>query len=134
MRHRCKKHLLARPKDQRDALLRTLATSFIKNDEIVTTLGRAKAVKSVLEHLITLGKQGDVHAMRQAARLVYNHPTGNLLTTSSGKTISETVLRRLFQTIAPQFSDRAGGYTRLLKASPRRGDAAPMALIQLVQG
>jgi large subunit ribosomal protein L17 len=131
MRHRQKRHLLARPADQRNALLRTLATSFIKEEEIVTTLGRAKAVKGVLDHLITLGKQDDVHAMRQAARLVYNHQTGDTMTTDNGKTISQTVLRKLFREIAPRFQERQGGYTRLIKAPPRRGDASPMAILQL---
>lgn len=133
MRHRCKRVHLARAADQRNALIRTLATSFIKHDEIVTTLTRAKVLKSYVEHLITLGKRGDVHAMRQAARLIYNHPTGEVMSTDSGKLISETVLRKLFQNIAPQFSERNGGYTRLIKVPPRRGDAAPMALLQLVQ-
>lgn len=131
MRHRRKGHHLARAADQRNALIRTLATSFIKDDEIITTLGRAKALKEVADKLITLGKRGDVHAMRQAARLIYNHPTGNQITTENGKTISETVLRKLFKTVAPQFADRNGGYTRLVKVPPRRGDAAPMALVQL---
>lgn len=133
MRHRSKRHHLARPADQRNALIRTLATSFIKDDEIVTTLGRAKAVKETIEKLITLGKRGDVHAMRQAARLVYNQPTGELMTTDAGKSIPKTVLRKLFQEIAPQYAERNGGYTRLIKVPPRRGDAAPMALIQLVK-
>lgn len=133
MRHRRKRHQLARAADQRNALIRSLATSFIKHNEIVTTLGRAKAVKETLDHLITLGKQGDLHAMRQASRLVYNQPTGELMTGRNGKTISQTVLRKLFTEIAPKFADRNGGYTRVVKAPPRRGDAAPMALIQLVQ-
>ncbi len=133
MRHRRKKHHLGKAADQRNALIRTLATSFIKNQEIVTTLARAKALKEVADHLITLGKKGDVHAMRQAARLVYNHPTGELMTTESGKTISETVLRRLFKSIAPKFQERNGGYTRVIKLPPRRGDAASMALIQLAE-
>lgn len=132
MRHRRKRHHLAKAADQRNALIRTLATSFIKHDEIVTTEIRAKALKEVVEHLITLGKQGDVHSMRQAARLVYNHATGEEFTTDAGKTISQTVLRKLFHTIAPKFKERNGGYTRLVKMPPRRGDAAPMALIQLV--
>ncbi len=132
MRHRCKRHHLARAADQRNALIRTLATSFIKHDEIVTTLGRAKALKETLDHLITLGKQGDVHAMRLASRLIYNQPTGQVMTTENGKAISETVLRKLFKTIAPKYTNRNGGYTRLIKVPPRRGDAAPQALIQLV--
>jgi large subunit ribosomal protein L17 len=133
MRHRCKRHHLSRPADQRHALIRTLATSFIKHDELVITLPRAKALKEVVDHLITLGKRGDLHAMRQAARLVYNQPTGNLMTAASGKQIPETILRKLFTKIAPCFAQRHGGYTRVLKVEPRRGDAAPMALIQLVQ-
>lgn len=132
MRHKCKRHHLARAADQRNALLRTLATSFIKHDEIVTTLGRAKALKGVLDHLITLGKQGDVHAMRMAARFLYNQPTGKTMTTPSGKTIPETVLRKLFTSVAPRYTERQGGYTRLIKVAPRRGDAAPQALLQLV--
>jgi large subunit ribosomal protein L17 len=132
MRHRCKRHHLSKAADQRNALIRTLATSFIKHNEIVTTLPRAKALKETVEQLITLGKQGDVHAMRQAARHVYNQPTGELMTTDNGKTISQTVLRKLFSEIAPKFQGRKGGYTRVVKLPPRRGDAAPMALIQLV--
>jgi large subunit ribosomal protein L17 len=134
MRHRRKRNHLGKAADQRNALVRTLATSFIKNDEIVTTLTRAKVLKSYVEHLITLGKRGDLHAMRHAARLVYNHPTGRLVSTDKGKTISETVLRKLFTGIAPQCADRNGGYTRLVQVPPRRGDNAPMALLQLVDG
>jgi len=132
MRHGKKRHLLARPADQRKALLRTLATSFvIANGEIITTLGRAKALKPVLDKLITLGKQGDVHSMRMATRVLYNQPTGEVYTTDSGKAIAQTVLRKLFREIAPKFAERQGGYTRVLKLPPRRGDASPMALIQL---
>lgn len=131
MRHKRKRHHLSRAADQRNALIRTLATSFIKDDEIITTLTRAKALKEVLDQLITLGKQGNLHAMRQASRLIYNHPTGEVMTLSSGKEIPETVLRKLFTHIAPRFSERQGGYTRLMKLPPRRGDAAPMALVQL---
>ncbi len=130
MRHKRKRHHLSKPADQRNALMRTLATSFIKNDEIVTTLARAKALKEIADHLITLGKRGDVHAMRMASRLIYNHPTGNVVTLDSGKTIPETVLRKLFTNLAPKFDGRQGGYTRVIKVPPRRGDAAPMALIQ----
>lgn len=133
MRHARKRHHLARPADQRNALLRTLATSMIKDDEIITTLGKAKALKGVIDKLITLGKQGDLHAIRQASRMVYNHKTGNVITGKQGKDIPETVLRKLFYTIAPKYSERQGGYTRLLKTAPRRGDAAPMAILQLVE-
>jgi len=131
MRHLKKRHHLSLPADQRKALLRTLATSFIKYDEIVTTNTRAKAVKEKLDKLITLGKRGDVHSIRQAAKLVYNHKTGKTITTEKGKEIPETILRKLFATIAPQFKDRDGGYVRVIKAPPRRGDGALMAVIQL---
>jgi len=110
-----------------------MATSFIKYDEILITLPRARALKEVLDHLITLGKQDNVHAMRQAARLVYNQPTGSVMTTEAGKEIPQTILRKLFRDIAPQFKDRQGGYTRVIKAPPRRGDAAEMAIIQLAR-
>jgi len=66
-----------------------------------------------------------------ASRMVYNHPTGEIITTESGKEIPETILRKLITKIAPQFADRNGGYVRLIKAPPRRGDAAPMAVLQL---
>lgn len=132
MRHRCKKHHLGRPADQRKAMLRSLATNFLKSGEMVTTESRAKAVKPIIEHLITLAKQGNVHAVRQAARIVYNHPTGELMQTSNGKSIPLTVLRKLFHQIGPKFTNRAGGYLRLVHVPPRRGDNAPMALLQLV--
>ncbi len=131
MRHRRKRHHLSKAADQRYALIRTLVTSLIKHEEIVTTLPRARAVKEEMDQLITLGKHGNVHAMRQALRRIYNHATGETMTTPSGKTISETVLRRLFTRLAPKFADRQGGYTRVIKLPPRRGDAAPMAMIQL---
>ena len=131
MRHRVKRHLLARPADQRRAILRSMATAFVKNGEIVTTLGKAKALQPVVEKLITQGKKGDLHSVRQALRMLYNHPTGNEITTEKGKTIPETVVRRLFGQIAPKYKNRNGGYTRLLQLPPRRGDAAPMAILML---
>lgn len=132
MRHRKKRHHLSKPADQRKALLRSLASSFIKYEEIVTTLPRAKAVKEQVEGLITLAKRGDVHAMRQALRWIYNYQTGETFTTDKGKILPVTVLRKLFGSIGPRCAQRAGGYTRIIKAPPRRGDAAPMAMIQLV--
>ncbi|MCA9788519.1 MAG: 50S ribosomal protein L17 [Cyanobacteria bacterium HKST-UBA06] len=134
MRHKCKRHLLGRPADQRKAMLRSLATNFIKSShhEIVTTQSRAKALQPILERLMTLAKRGDVHAIRQAGRVVYNHSTGEALKSHNGKLIELTVLRKLFQQIAPKVANRQSGFTRIVKMPPRRGDAAPMALIQLV--
>lgn len=131
MRHRVKRNQLARPADQRRAILRSMATAFIKSGEIVTTLGKAKALQPVIEKLITHGKKGDLHSVRQALKVVYNHETGNEITTDKGKTIPETVVRRLFAVIAPKYKNRQGGYTRLLQLPPRRGDAAPMAILML---
>ncbi len=132
MRHAKKRHRLSKPADQRKALLRTLATSFIERGEIVTTLARAKAVQPLVEKLITYGKDGSVHSLRQAARVVYNYKTGDLAQSPTGKTVPETILRRLFAKVAPMFKDRVGGYTRIVHVPPRRGDAAPMALLSLV--
>jgi large subunit ribosomal protein L17 len=133
MRHRCKVHHLARPQDQRKAMLRSMATSLFMHDEITTTLARAKALKEQADHIVTLAKRGDVHAMRQVLRLIYNQSTGALTTDEkTGKEVSETVLRRIFRNVGPRFKDRKGGYTRVIPAHPRRGDAAPMALVQLV--
>jgi large subunit ribosomal protein L17 len=133
MRHKRKRHHLSKPADQRLALLRTLATSLIKHDEIVTTLARAKALKELADKLVTLGKRGDLNAIRQASRYIYNHPTGAIMQSDKGRDIPETVLRRLFKKVAPRYEARQGGYTRLIKMPPRRGDAAPMALLQFVQ-
>jgi large subunit ribosomal protein L17 len=133
MRHRCKVHHLARPQDQRKAMLRSMATSLFMHDEITTTLARAKALKEQADHIVTLAKRGDVHAMRQVLRLIYNQSTGAMATDEkTGKEVSETVLRRIFKNVGPRFKDRKGGYTRVIPAHPRRGDAAPMALVQLV--
>jgi large subunit ribosomal protein L17 len=133
MRHRKKIHLLARPKDQREAMLRSMATSLFIHDEITTTLARAKALKEQADKIVTLAKRGDVHAMRQVLKLIYNQPTGaTMMDDRTNKEISETVLRRIFRNVGPRFQERKGGYTRVVPAHPRRGDAAPMALVQLV--
>jgi large subunit ribosomal protein L17 len=124
---------LAKPADQRTALLRTLCTSLFLHEEITTTLARAKAMKEQADRIITLAKRGDVHAMRQVTKLIYNHKTGQIVTDpNTGKPQEETVLRRIFRTVGPRFQERKGGYTRVIPAHPRRGDAAPMALVQLV--
>lgn len=131
MRHRCKVDHLGRPADQRKALIRTLATSLFTHDEITTTLVRAKALKKHADRIVTLAKRGDVHAIRQVRNLIYHSRTGEMLTDEKNREIPETVLRRIFSKVGPRFENRKGGYTRVIQMPPRRGDAAPMALIQL---
>lgn len=148
MRHQCKRHLLGRPQDQRKALLRSLATALFMHDEINTTMPKAKALKEHAERIITLAKRGDVHARRQAANLLYDLNTGKNICTTCGKVydvkpveskcecgekvVDETVLRKLFTVVGKKFTETNGGYTRIYRMPPRRGDAAEMALIQLV--
>jgi large subunit ribosomal protein L17 len=115
MRHQKKRHLLAKPADQRKALLRSLTTEVLRNGRIETTEARAKAVRSHCDHMITLGKRGDLHARRQAEAWLYD----------------TDVCKALFEEIAPNYRERNGGYTRVLKTPPRRGDGAPMALVLL---
>lgn len=145
MRHKCKRHLLGRASDQRKALLRTLATALFTHGEIKTTMPKAKALQEFAEPIITFAKKGDVAARRQASKHIYDQATGNNICLETGKVygpdeapeegvevIEETVLRRLFSKIAKDYADRKGGYTRILRLPPRRGDNAEMALIQLV--
>jgi large subunit ribosomal protein L17 len=115
---------LGRTSDQRKALLRDLATDLIINERIQTTETRAKELRSVIEKLVTLGKRGDLHARRQAAAFVRKEVADD----ESNK----DVLQKLFSDIAPRYEDRQGGYTRILKVGPRRGDSAPMAIIEFV--
>lgn len=131
MRHRCKVDHLGKPADQRKALIRSLATSLFTHDEITTTLVRAKALKKHADRIVTLAKRGDVHAIRQVRKLIFHSRTGIVLTDEKGREIPETVLRRIFSKTGPRFKDRKGGYTRVIQMPPRRGDAAPMALVQL---
>ena len=115
---------LQRTSSQRKALLRDLTTDLIVHERIQTTEARAKELRSVVEKLITLGKRGDLHARRQAAAYVRaeiaNDETG------------ATAVQKLFSDIAPRYAERNGGYTRILKVGPRRGDAADMVVIELV--
>ena len=116
MRHLRKRNRLGLPADQRKAVLRTLANSFFKFGEIKTTLGKAKAVQREIEKLITLAKRGDMHARRQASAYLYE----------------KEVVKKLFNETVGSFKSKKGGYTRLIKAAPRRGDASPTAIVQLV--
>ncbi len=116
MRHQKKRHRLALPADQRKALLRSLTTEVIRHGQIITTEARAKAVREHTDHMITLAKRGDLHARRQAEAWLFD----------------TDVCKRLFEELGPNYKERNGGYTRVLKTVPRRGDGAPMAVVQLM--
>ena len=142
MRHQCKKHTLSKAQDQRKALLRSLATELFVHGEIKTTMARAKALRPYAEGIITLAKKGDLNSRRQAAKFIFDKETGKFMDLETSevfekaaegkKLISQTVLRKLFCVISKQYSERKGGYTRIFRLPPRRGDATEMALIQLV--
>ncbi len=100
----------------RKAMLRNLVTSLFRNERINTTETRAKEVKSIAEKLVTTAKQGDLAARRQALAYIYE----------------EDVVRKLFDSIAPKYAERQGGYTRIIKTGHRRGDAASMVILELV--
>ena len=121
---------LGRTSSQRKALLRDLTTDLIINERIVTTEARAKEIRSTVEKMITLGKRGDLHARRQAAAFVRNEVAD--VREEDEKIVVETALQKLFNDLASRYSERQGGYTRILKTEPRRGDAAPMVIIELV--
>ena len=110
--------------DHRKAMLRNLATSVILYGKVETTEAKAKDMRSVVDELITLGKRGDLSARRQAAAFIRN-------VVADEKT-QQTVLQKLFSDVAPKYADRNGGYTRVVKTGVRKGDAAPMAYIELV--
>jgi len=107
---------LGRPTDQRKAMLRGLVTSLLESGKIETTLARAKEVRCLADKMITLGKTNTLHSRRQALSFV----------------TKKDVVYKLFEEIAPKYAERNGGYTRVLKAGPRRGDGAEMAIIELV--
>lgn len=107
---------LGRTSDHRKAMLRAMVTYLLDNGRIETTVARAKEVRAVADKMITLGKEGSLHSKRQ----VYSYIT------------KETVAKKLFDEVAPKYADRNGGYTRITKTGPRRGDAAEMAVIELV--
>ena len=100
----------------RNAMLRNLVTSLIKEKRIQTTETRAKEVKSIAEKMVTLAKRGDLAARRQALAYMYD----------------EEVVRDLFDKVGPKYAERPGGYTRIVKVGHRRGDAAPMVILELV--
>ena len=107
---------LGRTSDHRRAMMRAMVTYLFENGKIETTVTRAKEVRAVAEKMITLGKTNTLHSKRQ----VYSYIT------------KEEVAKKVFDEIAPKYEDRNGGYTRIIKICPRRGDAAEMAIIELV--
>ncbi|PKR83140.1 50S ribosomal protein L17 [Heyndrickxia camelliae] len=115
---------LGRTSAQRKALLRDLATDLIINERIETTEARAKELRSVVEKMITLGKRGDLHARRQAAAYI-RHEIADAET-------NQDAVQKLFGDIATRYQERQGGYTRIMKMGPRRGDGAPVVIIELV--
>jgi large subunit ribosomal protein L17 len=121
---------LGRKSAQRKAMLRDLTTALIVNEYIVTTEARAKEVRRTVEKMITLGKRGDLHARRQAAAYMRNEIA--LKDFDEEKEVFPTALQKLFNDVAKRYDGRNGGYTRIMKTEPRRGDAAPMAIIELV--
>ena len=122
---------LGRTSSQRKALLRDLTTDLLINERIVTTEARAKEVRSTAEKMITLGKRGDLHAPRQAAAYVRNE-IASVEEQNDNSVVVKSALQKLFSDLAPKYADRKGGYTRILKTAPRRGDGAPMVIIELV--
>ncbi|HLO86531.1 MAG TPA: 50S ribosomal protein L17 [Nostocaceae cyanobacterium] len=116
MRHRCRVPKLSKPADQRRALLRALTTELIRHGRITTTLVRAKAVRSHVDQMITLAKDGSLAARRQALGFIYD----------------KSLVHALFEQAASRYANRQGGYTRILHTVPRRGDNAEMAILELV--
>lgn len=121
---------LGRTSAQRKAMLRDLTTDLLINERIVTTEARAKEIRSTTEKMITLGKRGDLAARRLAAAYVRNEVAD--VREEDDKIVVQSALQKLFTDIAPRYAERQGGYTRILKTEPRRGDAAQMVIIELV--
>lgn len=116
MRHRKSGRRLGRTGSHKKAMFRNMVTSVFEHERIVTTTPKAKEVRKVVDKMITLAKRGDLHAKRQAMSFIQ----------------SRDVVAKLFDVISLQFADRNGGYTRIIKTGQRRGDAAPMAILELV--
>ena len=116
MRHRCRVPQLGKPADQRKALMRALTTELIRHGRITTTKVRAKAIRAEVEKMITLAKDGSLSARRQALGYIYD----------------KQLVHALFEGAQERYGDRNGGYTRVLRTVPRRGDNAEMAIIELV--
>lgn len=116
MRHLKQGRKLGRTTAHRQALLRNLVTALFEHERIVTTAPKAKELRRLADKLVTLGKRGNLHARRQALGVIRSH----------------AVVRKLFDEVAPRFAERHGGYTRIMRLGYRPGDAAAMAVIELV--
>lgn len=116
MRHGKKVPKLGRTHSQRKAMFANMVTSLFENESIRTTSARAKEIRRTAEHMITFAKRGDLHARRQVLRLIAN----------------KRVVSKLFEELGPRYQSRNGGYTRTVKTGPRRGDAAAMCILELV--
>jgi large subunit ribosomal protein L17 len=116
MRHRVAGFKLKRDVGSRKSLLRSLVTSVIEKERVITTVPKAKAVKPLVDRMITLGKADTLHARRQAAGFLYTPAS----------------VKKLFDTLATRFGQRNGGYTRIVRLGPRKGDGAEQAMIELV--
>ena len=116
MRHRKAGRKLNMNASHRLAMMRNIVTSLLEHERIVTTVPKAKEARRVAEKMITLGKRGDLHARRQALAYIR----------------SRDIVAKLFDELSPQYADRQGGYTRIIRTGQRSGDAAPMALLELV--
>jgi len=116
MRHLVKGRKLRRTTSHRKALLRNLVTSFLEKERLKTTLAKAKEARPLAEKMITLAKKNTLHTKRQALRFL----------------TKEKTVKKLFEEIGPRFSERPGGYTRIVKVGPRMGDGAPMAMFELI--
>jgi large subunit ribosomal protein L17 len=116
MRHKVAGYKLKRDGAARNSLLRGLVTNVIEQERVITTVPKAKAVKPLVEHMITLGKNDTLHSRREAARVLYTPAS----------------VKKLFDTLAPRFGQRNGGYTRIVRLAPRKGDGAEQAMIELV--
>lgn len=122
---------LGRTSSQRKALLRDLVSDLIINERITTTVTRAKEASKLADKLVTLGKKGDLHARRQALTILRNELA--TVEETEDEIIVESVVQKLFNDIASRYETRNGGYTRVLKTEPRRGDGAPMAILEFVE-
>lgn len=116
IRHGDRLRKLNKPADQRKALLRSLTTELIRHGRITTTLARAKAVRGHADHMVTLAKNGSLHARRQAMGWIYD----------------KQLVHALFEAAPDRYSGREGGYTRVLRTMPRQGDNAAMGVVELV--
>ncbi|MEX0381430.1 50S ribosomal protein L17 [Leuconostoc sp. MS02] len=121
---------LGRTSSQRKAMLRDLTTDLLINGRITTTEARAKEVRKTADKMITLGKRGDLAARRQAAAFVRNEVADVIEEGDNVKV--QSALQKLFDDVTPRFAERNGGYTRILKTVQRRGDAAQLVILELV--